>query len=486
MKKRLLSLAMALVMCLSLLPVQAFAAPGGTLDLERDVPDHFFQEDLAKLPGGEDGKFTPEEISKIKKISVSWFQTEDLTGIEYFTALEELDLQSTNVMFLDLRRNTKLKRVNASNCQLLCADLPANADKNIEWIDDSGQRTAMVINLEHIYDLPDNFDYRRASNVVGGSFSGGKLERRGMVIAYDYKVTDKITLHSSVEQESGRCTSAMVKFQLAPYGSWADGSRHPIYVELPWNQDGRTATLPQSKIPTGVKADVGFENKGWSRPVNTQPNGITEKITKYTYEFKHLPRVNVTGNVFPDPYLLEVVKSLPGAEDGMLLQDEIQKIKTLDCSNRPVQGLEGIQHLTALESVNIQNTNVFFLKLEQHPKIRSLAVGGSPLSSIRLHPDAHVTQWDITETKPFRMRNHAPVDNLYAFDLENVGRTWGGNFDNGLINFTGPILRYEYTVDGQTLLFSLQCIDQLEPTTATLTFTLGPGGVWADGTTGPI
>ena len=484
MTKRILSLLLALIMCLSLLPTAAFAAPGRTITMD-DIPDPFFQRDLSTLPGGEDGEFTPEEIAKIKKIKVTWPQTEDVTGIEYFTELEELDIQSTNVRFLDLRRNPKIQRVNVSNCQLLCADLPANAG-NIQWEDARSQRTAMVSELEHIHDLPDTFDYRRASNVVGGSFTGGKLERRGALIAYDYKVTDKITLHSSVEVESGPCTSAIVKFQLDHYGSWADGSRYPIYVEVPWNQGGKAATLPQSKIPTGIKADPGFENKGWSPAVNTRPNGITEKITKYTYQFKYLPRVNVTGNVFPDPYLLEIIKSLPGAEDGMLVPDEIAKIKTLDCSNRPIQVLEGIQHLTALESVNIQNTDVFFLNLENHPKIRSLAVGGSPLYSIKLHPDAHVTHWDVTETEPYRMGNHVPVDRLFAFQLDCVGRTWGGNFNNAVITFTGPILRYEYTVDGQTFLFSLKCGDQLDPTTATQTFTLSPGGVWADGTTGPI
>ena len=94
MKKRLLSMFLALMMCLSVLPSAAFAenTVGDVPINEVNFPDPVFREYVKNLPGGDDGIFTTAEIDQITRINCFGTSVENLTGIEYFTALKDVHI----------------------------------------------------------------------------------------------------------------------------------------------------------------------------------------------------------------------------------------------------------------------------------------------------------------------------------------------------------------------------------------------------------
>ena len=98
--------------------VTTFAA--GDIEInETNFPDKNFREWIASQSYGSDGVLTSDEISDVKKISVSDLSISDLKGIEYFTALEELYCYDNNLTSLDASDNVALDTLYCQNNQII-------------------------------------------------------------------------------------------------------------------------------------------------------------------------------------------------------------------------------------------------------------------------------------------------------------------------------------------------------------------------------
>ena len=130
MKKRLLSMAMALVMTLSLLPGAMFAAPAGSGSVAVDsktFPDAKFLSFVQTLPGAEDGKFTQAELDKITEIDCGDAGISNMKGIEVFGKLKKLSCFGADI--LDLSHNPELTSLyigNTENGGMTSLDLSHN------------------------------------------------------------------------------------------------------------------------------------------------------------------------------------------------------------------------------------------------------------------------------------------------------------------------------------------------------------------------
>ena len=105
-------------------------APAGIAIDETNFPDSAFRHYLLEYyEYGEDGILTDKEINNTTTLEVDWEGIHNLKGIEYFTALIELDCQGNYITELDLSKNTKLTyldcayneltKLNISNCTSL-------------------------------------------------------------------------------------------------------------------------------------------------------------------------------------------------------------------------------------------------------------------------------------------------------------------------------------------------------------------------------
>ena len=120
--KRLLSVFLALVMVLSLLPAvspPARAAEGGVDINATNFPDLVFRNYVStNCDADGNGSLSAAEIAAVTGIYASCIDLHDLTGVEYFTALEELYCGENYLTTLDVSHNTALKELSCYDNEL--------------------------------------------------------------------------------------------------------------------------------------------------------------------------------------------------------------------------------------------------------------------------------------------------------------------------------------------------------------------------------
>lgn len=201
---KLICVALALVLPLSLLPMSAFAAGEVAID-ETNFPDaKFRQYVLDHCDTDKDSTLSSEEISNVTEIDVyvasggpngvSEPQIRSLDGIEFFTALTGLDCTGNLLTSLDVSKNTALIRLSCTHNQLTSLDVSSLSDLSLLWCSRNNltslnlsnksqtiwlecNNNQYIINQRKDFDyttLPGNFDVTKVSNVQGGKFDTDK------------------------------------------------------------------------------------------------------------------------------------------------------------------------------------------------------------------------------------------------------------------------------------------------------------------------
>ena len=117
--------------------IKAFTVPGSNAPVVPDgtvavidaaaFPDDTFRAYIKeKADTNGDGYLTDKEISDTKKINVESKGITSLKGIEYFTALTELDCHNNQLAELDISRNTSLTKLHCGGNQLTALDVSNN------------------------------------------------------------------------------------------------------------------------------------------------------------------------------------------------------------------------------------------------------------------------------------------------------------------------------------------------------------------------
>jgi Leucine-rich repeat (LRR) protein len=97
--------------------------------LYTSIPDAHFEAQLQALKidvGTIDGKVLTNRIAKLKNLDISNSHILDLTGIEGFKSLENLDCSNNLVVLLDVSKNNALKTLNVNRNKLKILDLSQN------------------------------------------------------------------------------------------------------------------------------------------------------------------------------------------------------------------------------------------------------------------------------------------------------------------------------------------------------------------------
>jgi hypothetical protein len=195
---------------------------------ETNFPDDVFREFVAsEFDENEDGFLSANEIEGFTYIDVREKGISDLTGIEYFSSLYELNCNYNQLTFLDVSKNSKLYCLYCSDNQLTTLDVSNNRD--LMKLDCSGnQLTSLDLsNNSNLYDLncsnnsynigtipsnktitlseylPKDFDTTKASGWTGASYdsSTGKLTvadsgTNTITYTYDTSCTSNFVLPS--------------------------------------------------------------------------------------------------------------------------------------------------------------------------------------------------------------------------------------------------------------------------------------------------
>lgn len=110
-------------------------------DIPSDGPIHFYDAVFEKIMTDlydmdDNGKVSPNEARKAKEIVCRDSGITSLNGIEYFRNLTTLDCRGNALTLLDLRKNTKLAKLDLRNNPLVEVVLGANQDIADLQIDD--------------------------------------------------------------------------------------------------------------------------------------------------------------------------------------------------------------------------------------------------------------------------------------------------------------------------------------------------------------
>ena len=108
MRKRLLPVVFSALLALGLSATAAYADTGVAI-VAQNFPDDNFRTVVAGFDANSDGTLSDAEIAAVTKIETSGHGIHDMTGIEHFTALEELSCYE-NFTKLDLSKNRNLKK----------------------------------------------------------------------------------------------------------------------------------------------------------------------------------------------------------------------------------------------------------------------------------------------------------------------------------------------------------------------------------------
>lgn len=93
---------------------------------EKNFPDPNFRNWILSQPFGKDGVLSDKEIADITEMNVSNKNIHDLKGIEYFTALESLNLDKNQVKYIDVLKNKELVYLRVEWNQLTSLDVSKN------------------------------------------------------------------------------------------------------------------------------------------------------------------------------------------------------------------------------------------------------------------------------------------------------------------------------------------------------------------------
>ena len=95
---------------------------------ENNFPDDTFRDYIKTYKAAGSNVLTVEQRKNVKEIKINKKGVSDLTGIEAFPNLTELDCGNNSIQELDLRQNPKLRKLICNNNQLTQLDLSKNPD----------------------------------------------------------------------------------------------------------------------------------------------------------------------------------------------------------------------------------------------------------------------------------------------------------------------------------------------------------------------
>ena len=123
-------------------------------------------------------------------------------------------------------------------------------------------------------------------------------------------------------------------------------------------------------------------------------NNITTKTTVVA-TFEQIPSTGLEVNAtnFPDEAFRNwVLQNVSGASDGILTDDEIAKVTSINCSNKNLSNLQGIEFFTALTTLNCSGNKLSSLDVSKNTALKKLSCQNNKLVSLDVSGCTAITE----------------------------------------------------------------------------------------------
>lgn len=126
-QSRLMVIFLSFLICMSLMPTTAFAAPGELEINEGNFPDANFRKYVSeKCDTDSNGSLSQNELYKVSSIIIPNGNIATIKGAEHFTNLKTLSLPGNQLTAVDLSKNLALKSLTITDNQLTTLDVSKN------------------------------------------------------------------------------------------------------------------------------------------------------------------------------------------------------------------------------------------------------------------------------------------------------------------------------------------------------------------------
>ena len=360
--------------------LSAMAAEGDVVINETNFPDENFRPYVAELDTTADGILSAEEIKAVKRISVSEKEISDLTGIEHFTALQELYCADNQLTYLDVSRNTELIILYCPNNQLTHLDFSKNTALN-ELYCENNQLTSLdvsnTINMESIY-LNGN-PLLALNGVSGDTYVGCATLIAAQLPIYSLTLADYGIVEEKVSALSG--------------GSISNGVLKPnngVYL-VTYDYDCGVKTMSCS-VQFGISVnEAQFPDENFRTYVkdslDTTGDGILSKI-----EITEVTEINVSGKGISDLTGIELFTELKtlkcnSNELTSLNVSGNEQLSHLQCNDNQLTTLD-VSRNTALRALECDNNQLTSLDVSKNTALRALACRKNQLTSLDVSGNA--------------------------------------------------------------------------------------------------
>ncbi|OXA76812.1 Por secretion system C-terminal sorting domain-containing protein [Flavobacterium aquidurense] len=363
------------------------AATGFSLDCNvyTLIPDPKFEDYLISRnidKDGKNGKVLTENIDKITIINIYNLGITDLTGIQDFTsllqlqgygnavetvdlskniALTSLDLSSNKLSKIELSKNTALISIDLSNNLLSEINLTNNLNlKTLQFGRNNISKIDVSANTKLTYILADNnkltsFDISKNPDVFQVWCQGNQIRN------LDFSKNSKIV---QVLADNNRLVNLNFK----------NGANTLIDVSSGNNGGWRFTGNPDLKC---IQVDnVSYSDTNWS----------AKKDASATFSSVACPVV-IPYTLIPDANFEAKLIALGIDKDGIAGKVETMNIVTLTSLNVSKSGitdLTGIQDFTALTSLDASNNNLATINISKNIDLKTLNVSENKLTSLNV------------------------------------------------------------------------------------------------------
>ncbi|MBR4481639.1 MAG: leucine-rich repeat domain-containing protein [Prevotella sp.] len=306
----------------------------GVFVSEMAFPDENFRNWLLSQDYGKSGYITAAGLAGVTSINVNEKSIADLKGIEYFTALENLHCNNNQLTALDMSANTALMNLNCYSNQLTALDVSKNealvllncSNNALSALDVKANTALSVLYCEH--------DQLTALDV-------SKNMALEQLLCYDNKLT---------ALDVSKNTALTI---LYCYGNQIRGKAMQTLINSLHSTGGylcvyTSAATDGNEINTIQVGEAKAKN--WT---------VTERNGSSEVDYAGIHAVAIDETNFPDYNFREnwILKQT-FADDNYLTDQEAASVTAIDISSKGIADLKGIEHFTALKTLNCSGNSL--------------------------------------------------------------------------------------------------------------------------------
>ena len=331
------------------------------------IPDSNFENKLIALGidiDGKNGKVLTSSISSVSTLDVSSSAISNLTGIEGFVALKELNISTNNLKSVDLTKNIALTSLNAQSNQLLNLDLSKNTALSQA---DCSSNNLFSLNLKNgnNKNLTGNFKSNPSLTCI-------QVDDKG------FSDTNWPGLKETTASYALACDSN--NFTLIP-----DAVFEKRLIDLGIDKDGVNGGVLTSSIASLKEVNL-YLPQGSNEAMIQDLTGIQDfkSLTKLFVSNNQLSELDLSGNVA----LTEVSCGYNRLRKINISKNTV--LNEIDCSNNLLTQIDFSKN-TELLTVNCQDNTLTSLDFSKNPKFNYLYANNNKLTSLNLKANPNMS-----------------------------------------------------------------------------------------------